>query len=406
VTSAAAVPLQRRLEVGDLEAQPGPYPRRAGRYTIGLAASLLLLVGLPLTAFAQAPSPDPSASGAVPESAAPAASAGSPAPATPGGPAFPTNLGGTPLDVQTYSGAGWLDEFRDGTPENEAFVADLEGLLTSLGTTLEQVTVKSALAEPSEGNQVVIMGLQVPGVPARDFAPQAVDLLLGDVEQPEFILRLVGTRWVLRVVDAAIPGVYPRTVYLDGDTAWIMGGDEDYVQDLLSQLPEQAYSTAGGEVGLASKLPVTLDDRRRRGAYEDREPLFLPAMQLRLGAALDTWLQELYLGEGLTPADLVGAIAWWGIQSSEESLEVEGYQAPGASPEVIEGLLTKVFLADGEALTDEVGRTEQELGGHQVTTLDLGYATQHVFSSGDTIWVVTDHAGEAAMAEEAIAALP
>ena len=102
----------------------------------------------------------------------------------------------------------------------------------------------------------------------------------------------------------------------------------------------------------------------------------------------------------------MGAIAWWGIESSEESVEVEGYQVPGGSPEVVESLLTKVFLADGEALADEVGRTEQELGGHQVTTFDFGYATQHVFSSGDTIWVVTDHAGEPAMAEEAIAALP
>ena len=51
-------------------------------------------------------------------------------------------------------------------------------------------------------------------------------------------------------------------------------------------------------------------------------------------------------------------------------------------------------------------RTDHELGGRAVTTFDFGYARQHVFSSGDTVWVVTDHADEPAMAEEAIAALP
>jgi hypothetical protein len=178
------------------------------------------------------------------------------------------------------------------------------------------------------------------------------------------------------------------------------------VMDLLSQLPEQPDSAAVADGGLAAKLPVQLDGRRRRGLYEDREPTFLPGIQVRLGDALDTWLRELYLTEGLTPSDLVGAIAWWGVESSEESVEVEGYQVPGASPETVQALLDKIFLADGKPLVDEVGRTQQELGGHEVTTFDFGYSKQHVFRSGDTVWVVTDHAGEPAMAEEAIAALP
>jgi hypothetical protein len=207
-------------------------------------------------------------------------------------------------------------------------------------------------------------------------------------------------------VDAAVPGVYPRTVFLDGDTAWIMGGDEEYILDLLGQLPEQASAPVVDSAVLASALPVVLDGRRRMGLYEAREPLFLPGVQLRLGPAMDGWLQDLDLGEGLTPTDLVGAIAWWGVESSEESIEVEGYQVPGGSPEAVQSLLTKVFLADGQALPDEVGRTEQELGGRTVTTFDFGYSTQHVFSSGDTVWVVTDHASEPAMAEEAVAALP
>lgn len=378
-----------------MEAQPGSVPgRQRGGLLLGLAAALVLVVtASPMAVLAQEPGASPLES--------PAAT-GSPD----GTPAFPSSLLGVPLDVQSYGGEEWLGQFRDGTADNEAFATEMEALLGSLGSSPQKVTVRSALAEPSEGNQVVILGLQVPDVSARTFAPEAVKLLLGDIEQPEFALRPIGTRWVLRVVDAAVPGVYPRTVYLDGDTAWIMGGDEEYVLDLLGQLPEQAAAPAADGVALASALPVVLDGRRRTGLYEAREPLFLPGVQLRLGPAMDGWLLDLYLDEGLTPSDLVGAIAWWGVESSEESIEVEGYQVPGGSPEAVESLLTTVFLADGQTLPDEVSRTEQELGGRTVTTFDFGYSTQHVFSSGDTVWAVTDHAGEPAMAEEAIAALP
>jgi len=112
------------------------------------------------------------------------------------------------------------------------------------------------------------------------------------------------------------------------------------------------------------------------------------------------------MDSGLTPTDLVGAIAWWGLTSPDESVEVEGYQVPGASPELVERFRSEVFLNGGESLPGEASRSEQELGGRPVTSIDLGFTKQHIFSSGDTVWVVTDHVDEPAMAEEAIAALP
>jgi len=376
-----------------LEAHPRLHQRRRNGASLGSAAVLALLATcLPAMVVAQDPSGAPSAPPVAAE-------------ATPG-PAFPTTLAGADLDVQTYSGEQWLAQFQDGTADNEAFAADTEALLESLGKGVDDLTVTSALAEPTPGTQAVVLALQVEGAEARDFATEAVKLLLGDVNEPGFALRPMGSRWVLRVVDAAVPGVYPRTVYLEGDTAWIIGADEGYVIELLEQLPAQSYSQSTGDAVLAGQLPVVLDGRRRTGLYEAREPLFLPGLELRTGPALDAWLLDLYLEDGLTPTDLVGAIAWWGVDSSEESVEVEGYQVPDGSPELVESLRSGVFLGDGQALPDEVSRTDQELGGRQVTTFDFGYSKQHVFSSGDTVWVVTDHAGEPAMAEEAIASLP
>ena len=269
-----------------LEAQPGPYPRRAGRYTIGLAASLLMLVSLPLTAFAQAPSPDPSVSGAPPASPAAAASAGSPAPATPGGPAFPTNLGGTPLDVQTYSG----EELARRVPRRHRGERGLRGrpggpARHRWARALDDLTVTSALAEPTPGQPG-----RHPGAPGR--------------RRPGARVRPAGRRpaawrhrpspssrcarwaaagccaWSMRPSRASTRARCTWT----GDTAWIIGGDEDYVVELLEQLPAAVLQHGRQRRRCwPGSCPSSWTVAVGRVLYEVREPLFLPAMSCASG---------------------------------------------------------------------------------------------------------------------------
>jgi hypothetical protein len=85
---------------------------------------------------------------------------------------------------------------------------------------------------------------------------------------------------------------------------------------------------------------------------------------------------------------------------------------------LIQSLLSDVILAEdtdlppdsssseGAELPPGVSRSEGQVGGRDVVTLETGDIKQHVFASGDTVWVVTDHAGEEEMTAEAIAALP
>ena len=47
-----------------------------------------------------------------------------------------------------------------------------------------------------------------------------------------------------------------------------------------------------------------------------------------------------------------------------------------------------------------------EVAGRPVTTLDYGSTLQYIFSSADTIWVISDPLGERAKVEEAIESLP
>lgn len=320
--------------------------------------------------------------------------------------AFPTTLAGEPIEVETFSGREYLAQFSDGEATDTTFIEGTEALLEGVGRNLDDLTVKSALYEPSPGNYAVVAAFRIEDTEAREFAPDAIQLLLGDVVAPELLLRPVAGKWVLRVVDATMPGVYPRTVFLNQDTAWVIEGDEQYVWDALDQLPEVAAAGATTDAQMISQLPLELGGKRRTGLYEATEPLFLPTLSERLGPELEQWLLDLYLGSGLSPADMIGAITWWGIETAQDSVQIEGYRLPGTDGELARSLLSDVILAEGTELPDGVSRTEGQVGGRDVATLDFGAVKQHIFLGDDTVWVVTDNADEPELIAEALAALP
>jgi len=324
---------------------------------------------------------------------------------------FPLMLGGELLATEAYTGSEWLAQFSDA---DSAFIEGTEALVESVGKTLDDLSVKSALYTPSEGNHAVVAAFRIDGIDAREFTPDAVQLMLGDVPTPELLLRPLGTKWALRVVDAEMPGIYPRTVYVLDDTVWIIEGDEDYVWEALDQLPDPAHVTVSPADTLVSEIPMALDGRRRIGLYEATEPLFLPTFEQHLGPSIEPWLRDLYFDAGISPSEMLGVVAWWGVETVQDGIQIEGYRLPGGASEAVEALRHDIFLGGGPESTtpspilEGIGQVEQEIGGRTVTTLDYDPARQHVFSSanGDTVWVVTDHVGEADLAEEAIAALP
>ena len=392
------------MEVDPLNSRSRSRGRRPGRVRpVAVTLVAMLALSVPLTALAQEASGSP-APGSPAPSVAPSGD--------PGAIDFPVMLGGQLLSSETFSGSEWLARFSEGESADPAYVEGTQALVESVGKSIDDLSVKTALYEPSPDQRASVVAFRVEGADARDFAEDAVGLLLGDIETPGLVMRPFGSKWTLRVTDAAQPGVYPRTVYLKDDTAWIIEGDEEYVWDALDQLP--APSPAGALPGdaLLTEVPFTLDGRRRIGLYEATEPLFLPTLSERLGPEVDEWLLDLYLHAGVSPSEILGVIAWWGLESNQDGIQIEGYRLPEGAAEQLEQLRSEIVLGEGietasyATLLEGVGRSEQELGGRSVTTLDYGSTKQHVFSGADTVWIVTDHVGEPELAEEAIAALP
>ncbi len=331
--------------------------------------------------------------------------------------AFPVMLGGQLLSAQTYSGAEWLDQFSADDPD---FVEATGELLDTVGASLDDVTVKSALYEPVEGEAAVVLALRIAGTDAREWVGDAVDVLVADVVEPGLVMRPLGTKWTLRVTDATMPGVYPRTVYLKDDTAWFIQGDNDYVWDALGQLPDADPVGLSSADSLYTDVPLALGGQRRIGLYESTEPLFLPTLGERLGDDIEAWLLDLYLEAGIAPAQMLGVIAWWGLEAAQDGIQIEGYRLPEGGEELTQRLLDEVFLvrppeASGDpgfgldpmaSLLEGVTFSDEEIGGKAVTVLDYGGSLQYIFGGADTIWVVSDPLGERDLVEEAIAALP
>jgi hypothetical protein len=402
---------------------------RSGRgrsLALALAASFVLV--LPVPALAQEAEESPAAESPAAET--PAATEDPIAEEESAGIAFPVMLGGQLLTPQGYTGSEWLELFSGDDPD-PAFTEGTEELVSSVGKTIDDVSVRTALYEPVAGEAAVVLALRIADTDAREWIEGAVDLLVADVLEPGLVMRPMDTKWVLRVTDETMPGVYPRTVYLKDDTAWFVQGDNEYVWDALSQLPEPEAVTTGPADSLFTDVPLTLGGERRIGLYESTEPLFLPTLGERLGINMESWLLDLYLEAGLSPSQMLGVITWWGLEAAQDGIQIEGYRLPKGGEELTQQLLEDVFLArppevsvdpDAEITdTDEfadplydelsillegVEFSEEEIAGEMVTTLDFGGALQHIFSSADTIWVISDPLGERDLVEEAIEALP
>ena len=388
------------------------------KHSLSLALATTLALALPVTAQEVTESADPAA-----ESAAPVTPVASPAPDA-SGIAFPVMLGGQLLEPQVYTGADWLAQFADGDDADQAYVTETESLLQGAGATTEEMTVKTALYEPVPGQAAVVLALRIEDTDAREWVVEAVDLIVADVVEPGLVMRPLDTKWTLRVTSDALPGEYPRTVYLKEDTAWFIQGDTDYVWDALGQLPDAEPLASSSADGLYTDVPLTLDGIRRFGLYESTEPLFLPTLGERLGEDIEAWLLDLYLEAGISPAEMIGVIAWWGLEAAQDGIQIEGYRLPEGGEELTQRLLEDVFLirppevsvdpdAPGPEEVDEVALlfegvefSEEEIAGQTVTTLDFGGSKQHIFSSADTVWVVSDPIGQPELVEAAIEALP
>jgi len=166
---------------------------------------------------------------------------------------FPISVNGRLLEVASWSGPEWVARLDPQDRDGAAAIRKTEALVASTGKTLEDLMVATALFEPSPGNYATIAAMRVPGSQALQLIDPVIDVMVG-VISPETVWRSIADRWVIVVRDAAVPGMYPVTVYPSGDTVWVMQAERQFVEALLMALPPQA--PLRGPVGDLERVEV------------------------------------------------------------------------------------------------------------------------------------------------------
>jgi len=162
---------------------------------------------------------------------------------------FPASVGGRPVEVTTWSGPQWLTRYDpEGPDEGIALAIEAtEALVTAAGTTLDELTIATAVLEPSYGKGANITAVHIPGSRAFDLIDPVIDLMAGATE-PRVGWDRVSDRWVALVVDEAAPDTgagrhpetYPLALYPAGDIVWVIQVEHGpLVEVIVADLPPQ-----------------------------------------------------------------------------------------------------------------------------------------------------------------------
>ena len=141
------------------------------------------------------------------------------------------------MKVTSLSGSEWRALYGSGSPMDAAALEGIEGFAASIGVRMEDLSMASALHEPSSGNHDAIAAVRIRGADASEFIGPVIGLMLGDILEPQLSTVSISGKEVTRVVDALVQGIYPRYVHAVGDVVWIIEAEEPELSEILALLP-------------------------------------------------------------------------------------------------------------------------------------------------------------------------
>ncbi len=167
---------------------------------------------------------------------------------------FPTSVG-WPREVETWSGPEWLARLDPVMHRDANVIRATEALVAAADATLDDLTITTVLLEPSPGNFASIAAVHIPGARTLDLLDPVIPVMAAHIADPRISWRRVGERWIARVFDDAMPGVYPVTFYPAGDTVWVFQADLPLVERIVAELPSHD-ELVGPEVPLNNRIEI------------------------------------------------------------------------------------------------------------------------------------------------------
>ncbi len=150
---------------------------------------------------------------------------------------FPDDVGGQTLTVQSASGQSVRDLF----PGDNDDSAELDALLTRLGTTIDNVSAAFTFsfgpgATETEFQGISIFAMRVRNVPATNLVSTFVEVSQEEAPGSEVGTATIGGKAVTTLTDPESPD---ETAYFYpvGDVLFFMGGTPALVEEALAELP-------------------------------------------------------------------------------------------------------------------------------------------------------------------------
>jgi hypothetical protein len=329
--------------------------------------------------------------------------------------AFPDTVGGTELAVEVLDGPAWLERQDASTADGQLVVQRTEELVAATESSIDDLTIASAIHHPGEGDQATISAVQVAGADAGDVVRPSIALLLGDIANPAIRIRALGSKQVLRVSDADLPGSYPKTVYPFGDTVWVVEAEQPALLEIVEALPgEPAGEPVDPAPELIAEIPFLLagEGRSQVQVTSGWTNLLSTGPGEMFGPQFEEQELQLYLDQGITAADLVSVFGVW--DTVAEGAFIVGFRIDGADAELMSGVLTDVIVPAISLTSQQPTVGERELAGRALTVVtdeavdeaDRALSTYNFLVAGDTVWMVNLATDDEAVLTEALEKLP
>jgi hypothetical protein len=330
---------------------------------------------------------------------------------------FPDTVGGAELAVEILDGPAWLERQDTSTADGQLVVQRTEELVAAAEKSIDDLSIASALHRPGEGDQAAISAVQVAGAAASDLVRPTIALLLGDITNPAIRIRPLGSKDVLRVSDADLPGTYPKTVYPFGDTVWVVEAEQPALLEIVEALPGEAEEAPVDPVPeLLAATPLLLGNEARSHFQVSSgwiDP-FETAPGEMFGPPYEEVELRLYLDEGVTADDLDSVLAVW--DEPAEGVVIVGYQIDDADTELMRAVLNDVIVPAITATipSQQPAVGERELAGRALTVVtdeevdeaDRALSTYNFLVVDDTVWMINLATGDEAVLTEALEKLP
>jgi hypothetical protein len=329
---------------------------------------------------------------------------------------FPASVEGAALAVEVFDGAAWLGR-QDPATEDGALVARrTEELVGAVGKGIGDLTVATALHQPSPGNHAAITAMRVAGAAAAELVRPAIALLLGDVSSPTLRVRAMAGRDVVRVTDAALPGSYPRTIYPAGDTVWVIEAEQPVLEEILVALPDIAEeSWVDPAPVLVDEMPDELFGQRRAqvSVSSSWSGLLTTEPGAMFGPEHEDVAVDLFLSEGITLEDLSSIFGVWDTEA-DASAFVVGFHVDGGDAALMARLRDEVIVPSISQTAQQPTVGERTVAGRDVRVLTdqaieaaaRAQETYHFVAGEDVVWMINLARADEEALVEVIGALP